>query len=189
MITWSHQVKFLLWTTQWLQCDQTLPHSAKGVACKTRCHPPPPTKCASLELAVFLLTCNACLSFIARCTLEIVHLSNALSGYVYQLQHLCSRFSSLLSLLPATGTCTCTQGAVRSHLKYLWTDYPASIHSSLCDRRAIKKRGNHLYVTCWRVCDHNQNIWSVKSVLDCLSSETLDHFIFRVKGQIAAAHC
>ena len=31
---WSHQVSALA-TTQWLQCDLTLPLSAKGVACET----------------------------------------------------------------------------------------------------------------------------------------------------------
>jgi len=31
---WSHQVS-AVGTTQWLQCDQTLPLSAKGVACET----------------------------------------------------------------------------------------------------------------------------------------------------------
>ena len=35
---WSHQVFAVVTksTTQWLQRDQTLPLSAKGVACKTR---------------------------------------------------------------------------------------------------------------------------------------------------------
>ena len=32
---WSHQVS-AVGTTQWLQHDQTLPLSAKGVACETR---------------------------------------------------------------------------------------------------------------------------------------------------------
>ena len=32
---WSQQVSALL-TAQWLQCDQTLPFSAKGVGCETR---------------------------------------------------------------------------------------------------------------------------------------------------------
>ena len=32
---WSHQVSVMA-TTQWLQRDQTLPLSAKGVACETR---------------------------------------------------------------------------------------------------------------------------------------------------------
>jgi len=32
---WSHQVS-AVGTTQWLEHDQTLPLSAKGVACKTR---------------------------------------------------------------------------------------------------------------------------------------------------------
>jgi len=32
---WSHKVS-AVGTTQWLQRDQTLPLSAKGVACKTR---------------------------------------------------------------------------------------------------------------------------------------------------------
>ena len=31
---WSHRVSVVA-TTRWLQCDQTLPLSAKGVACKT----------------------------------------------------------------------------------------------------------------------------------------------------------
>ena len=31
---WSHQVSVVA-TTQWLQCDQTLPLSVKGVACKS----------------------------------------------------------------------------------------------------------------------------------------------------------
>ena len=31
---WSHQVSVVA-TTRWLQCDQTLPLSVKGVACKT----------------------------------------------------------------------------------------------------------------------------------------------------------
>jgi len=30
---WSHQVS-AMGTTRWLQCDQTLPLSAKGVACE-----------------------------------------------------------------------------------------------------------------------------------------------------------
>ena len=34
---WSHQV-FALATTQWLQRDQTLPLSARGVACETNPH-------------------------------------------------------------------------------------------------------------------------------------------------------
>ena len=32
---WSHQVSAMA-TTQWLQCDQILPLSVKGVACKTK---------------------------------------------------------------------------------------------------------------------------------------------------------
>jgi len=32
---WSHQVS-AMGTTRWLQRDQTLPLSAKGVACETR---------------------------------------------------------------------------------------------------------------------------------------------------------
>ena len=32
---WSHQVSAMV-TTQWLQCDQTLPLSANGVACETK---------------------------------------------------------------------------------------------------------------------------------------------------------
>ena len=32
---WSHQIS-AVWTTQWLQRDQTLPLSAKGVACETK---------------------------------------------------------------------------------------------------------------------------------------------------------
>jgi len=32
---WSHQV-FVMGTTRWLQRDQTLPLSAKGVACEAR---------------------------------------------------------------------------------------------------------------------------------------------------------
>ena len=32
---WSHQVSVVA-TTRWLQHDQTLPFSAKGVACETR---------------------------------------------------------------------------------------------------------------------------------------------------------
>ena len=34
---WSHQV-FAVGTTRWLQCDQTLPLSVKGVACETTSH-------------------------------------------------------------------------------------------------------------------------------------------------------
>ena len=34
---WSHQVSVVA-TTQWLQRDQTLPLSVKGVACETRSH-------------------------------------------------------------------------------------------------------------------------------------------------------
>ena len=32
---WSHQVSVVATTTRWLQCGQTLPLSAKGVACET----------------------------------------------------------------------------------------------------------------------------------------------------------
>ena len=35
---WSHRV-FVVATTRWLQRDQTLPLSAKGVACETRSEP------------------------------------------------------------------------------------------------------------------------------------------------------
>ena len=34
---WSQQ-DLVVGTTRWLQCDQTLPLSAKGVACETRKH-------------------------------------------------------------------------------------------------------------------------------------------------------
>ena len=47
-------IKFAVATIKWLQCDQTLPHSV-----------------ASLELAIYLYTCNASPSFIAHCTLEL----------------------------------------------------------------------------------------------------------------------
>ena len=68
-LDWSHSESAMV-TTQRLHCDQTqIPFPAKGVVCKTRCHPP--HKCTSLELAIFLHTYNGSLSFIARCTLEL----------------------------------------------------------------------------------------------------------------------
>ena len=50
---WSHQVSAVV-TTRWLQHDQTLPLSEKGVACEARWFARLgviPHKCISLELA------------------------------------------------------------------------------------------------------------------------------------------
>ena len=57
----------------------------------------PPHKCTSLELAVFLHTCNASPSFIARCTLEVATTTQSTfrSCMFITLQQ-CSRFSLLL---------------------------------------------------------------------------------------------
>ena len=47
---WSHQVS-AVGTTRWLQRDQTLPLSAKGVACET-------SVASSSQVPQFLITCT-----------------------------------------------------------------------------------------------------------------------------------
>ena len=78
---WSNQVSAVV-TTRWLQRDQTLPLSAKGVACKTRCHPPQIHITGISRLSTFMQLkseLHSSLHFGATTT-------QISSGHVYQLQ-------------------------------------------------------------------------------------------------------
>ena len=49
-------------------------------------------------------------------------------------------------------------------------------------------RGSHLHVACRSICDHDQVLWSAKSVLDHSLLRLLIAWFPRVKGHIAAVH-
>ena len=56
-----------------------------------------------------------------------------------------------------------------------------SLHTIGSTKTAIiQTRGGHLYVTCWSVCNKDQDFWLAKSVLDCLTVplKALDRLIF-----------
>ena len=59
---WSHQVSVVA-TTRWLQRDQTLPLSAKGVACETRA--PPAYRLSKCHTTVFSPCTTTLFSFLA----------------------------------------------------------------------------------------------------------------------------
>ena len=85
-------------------------------------------------------------------------------------------------------TSACDQALLlQFHGHYLW---PLSrLILSYCTRNfeweSLGSKGNHLCVTCWSVCDQDQDFWSAKSTWSTLLKRMISWF-YGVKGQIAA---
>ena len=64
---------------------------------------------------------------------------------------------------------------------------------SYCTRNfeweSLGSKGNHLCVTCWSVCDQDQNFWSAKSLITWSTLlKWMISWFYGVKGQIAAQY-